>query len=220
MAIRKRAKRMSPVERRTQILDSAVGLILAKGLSNCTLEQVAAAAGISKPLIYKYFSKRDDLLKTILEREFNYLRGRGLNALPRGIPFEQVVRLAVERSTDYLYERGPIMRLIASDRAIAALVLDRDRDERAISTKYFVNRAVATFGVPEDVAQVATIMTVNAPIHSTRALMRRNIEAKRTAEVWSEFILGGWHALEARFRTRRTPPLGVTGRAKRQTHTS
>ena len=86
MVARKRAKRMTPEARRQQILDAAVALILANRHSSCTLEQVAEAAHISKPLIYKYFPKREDLMKAILEREFLELRGRGLNAIPRQSP--------------------------------------------------------------------------------------------------------------------------------------
>jgi AcrR family transcriptional regulator len=63
MAECKRAKRMSPEQRREQILDSAVDLIVARGLTSCTLEEVAVQARISKPVIYKYFSRLQDLLK-------------------------------------------------------------------------------------------------------------------------------------------------------------
>jgi len=59
--IRVRARRMSPAQRREQILDTAVEMIVERGLSHCTLEEVAAQASISKPLIYKYFQRRDEL---------------------------------------------------------------------------------------------------------------------------------------------------------------
>jgi len=49
MPVRKRAQRMSPDKRREQIMDSAVTLIVSRGLSSCTLEVVAAEARISKP---------------------------------------------------------------------------------------------------------------------------------------------------------------------------
>jgi AcrR family transcriptional regulator len=181
-------------------MDSAVSLIVARGLSACTLDELATAAGVSKPLIYKYFASRDDLLKAVLAREYTFLRGRGLDVLPPGLPFERMVRAAVRRSLDYLYERGPILRLLASDRSVAGLVQNRDRDERSVMTRYFSEGAQAAFGVSRADAEIITILTVNAPILSARALKARGISAEQAAETWAEFILGGWKALEARAR--------------------
>jgi AcrR family transcriptional regulator len=190
---------MSPALRCEQILDCAVEFIIARGLSNCTLESVAAQASISKPLIYKYFARRDDLLKALVEREYLYLRGRGLDVVPRDLPFEELVHRANLRSMEYLYERGPIMRLLASDRSVADLVQSRDRDERGGITDYFVKRLIQVYGLSEDVATICAIMSVNAPILSARALKRRGISAVRAAEVWSEFTIAGNKAVLAKF---------------------
>jgi len=82
---------------------------------------VAAEARISKPLIYKYFPRLADLFKALVEREYRFLRGRGLGVLPKNAPYEEVIHHSNLRSMEYLYERGPIMRLLASDRSIAGL---------------------------------------------------------------------------------------------------
>jgi AcrR family transcriptional regulator len=190
---------MSPEKRREQILDCTVEFIIARGLSNCTLESVAAQASISKPLIYKYFPRRDDLLKALVEREYRYLRGRGLDVIPRDLPFEDLVQRANIRSMEYLYERGPIMRLLASDRSIADLVQNQDRDERGGITDYFVKRLMQVYGLPKDAATICASMSVNAPILSARALKRSGISAVRAAEVWSEFTIAGNKAVQARF---------------------
>jgi hypothetical protein len=54
-----------------------------------------------------------------------------------------------------------------------------------------------TYGVPKDVAFICTVMTVNAPILSSRALKRAGIDAEQAAQVWSDFVMGGWQALQA-----------------------
>src|SRR5258708_19285996 len=126
MPVRKRAQRMPPEKRREQILDSAVALIVSRGLSSCSLEVVAAEARISKPLIYKYFPRLADLFKALVEREYRFLRGRDLGVLPRNVPYEEVIHPSNLRSMEYLYERGPIMPLLATDRSIAALANRHD----------------------------------------------------------------------------------------------
>jgi AcrR family transcriptional regulator len=205
MPVKKRAQRMSPGERREQIMDSAVALIVSRGLSSCTLEVVAAEARISKPLIYKYFPKLADLFKALVEREYRYLRGRGLDVLPKNAAYEEVIHRSNLRTMEYLYERGPIMRMLASDRSIAGLAKRQDRDERGVIIEYFTKRCMKVYGFPRDVARICSIMTVNAPILSVRALRNSGIAAHRAAEIWSELIIGGNNALQAKYGTRKAP---------------
>ena len=191
---------MAPEERREQILDATVALVLANRHSSCTLEQVAQAAHISKPLIYKYFPRREDLMRAVLEREFRELRGRGLDAIPKDVPVEKNIRITVERSLKYYFERGPIIRLLAADPAVADLVRTENRNDRAKTLDYFLAKHMKGMGIPRNVALIAVTMVMNAPIHSISPLKRRGIDASETIEVWTEFILGGWKALEARYR--------------------
>jgi hypothetical protein len=105
---------------------------------------------------------------------------------------------------EYLYERGPIMRLLASDRSIASLAKRQDRDERGVMIDYFTKRCVEVYGFPRDVARVCSTMTVNAPILSARALRSGGIAAHRAAEIWSDFIIGGNNALQLKYGKRKS----------------
>ncbi|MBC7954827.1 MAG: TetR/AcrR family transcriptional regulator [Cytophagales bacterium] len=191
--------RLSAEERRTQIMDSATELILSRGLIHCTLEEVALAAGISKALIYRHFSNRDELLTALLEREFSVLRGRGLGAFPPDTPFDRVVRAATQQAFDYLYERGAILRELFSDRSSVQLLQERDREERMQSTRFFVEKSIRTYRLPPDVAQIIAIITINAPATAARGLRRFGFSPQKSADVWSEFVLGGWAAVAERF---------------------
>ena len=188
---------MSPEARREQILDSAVSYIVERGLSTFTLENVAHEAGVSKPLVYKYFTRREDLLRAVLEREYHYLGSHKLDVLPDEVPLEPLIRASNRNAFNYLYERGPVIRLLAGDRSVAELVHQRERNERSAITEHFIKRLMKTYGVPQDVAFICTVMTVNAPILSSRALKRAGVTAERAAQVWSDFAMGGWHALQA-----------------------
>ena len=128
--------------------------------------------------------------------------------MPLDVPFEEIIRRSNLRAMQYLYERGPIMRLLASDRSIAALVKRQDRDERRIIMDYFTKRCMDVYGFPQDVAAVCAVMTVNAPILSARALRRSGVSAQRAAEIWSEFTIGGNDALQAKFGERKQVAAG------------
>ena len=190
---------MAPEERRSQILEAAAALILESGHSGCTLEQVAKAAGVSKPLIYKYFPGRDDLIVALLEREFAELQGHGLDSIPRDMPVDRVAGLTIERALRYYDERGPILRLLSADPAAAAMAREKNRASRASTTDYFIKRSVEEYGVPLEVATIAVTMVVNAPIHTVSYLTRKQVPIDRTIEVWREFVAGGWRALESRY---------------------
>ena len=186
MPVRKRAQRMSPDKRREQIMDSAVTLIVSRGLSSCTLEVVAAEARISKPLIYKYFPRLADLFKALVEREYRFLRGRGLGVLPRNVPYEEVIHRSNLQSMEYLYERGPIMRLLASDPSIAGLAKRQDRDERGVLIDYFTDKRCAdVYGFPRDVARLFDDDGERADFVRTRAAPKRHRSGSRRGKIWA-----------------------------------
>ncbi|HEY1706903.1 MAG TPA: TetR/AcrR family transcriptional regulator [Rhizomicrobium sp.] len=201
---------MPPEERSAQILDAAVKLIVGSGHAGCTLEQVAAAAGISKPLIYKYFPRREDLLTALMNREFEFLSRRGLNSIPQDAPVDQVVHATVANALHYYFERGPIVRLLSADPAVAELARRGNRASSRNTSQYFIGKFVETYGVPGDVALIAVTMVISAPILSVPHLRRRGVSADLTIDVWSDFIMGGWKALGAKYgarpaRTRKSP---------------
>ena len=54
-------------ERRDQLLDAAVAAIRELG-AGVTMEQLAKAGGVTKPILYRHFGDRDGLIATIAER--------------------------------------------------------------------------------------------------------------------------------------------------------
>jgi AcrR family transcriptional regulator len=56
--------RLSREQRRRQLLDAAIGAIREFG-SGVSMEQLAAAGGVTKPILYRHFGDRDGLVATI-----------------------------------------------------------------------------------------------------------------------------------------------------------
>jgi AcrR family transcriptional regulator len=54
--------------RRQQIMDSALHLFATEGYAHCTISNLAVHAGISKGLMYNYFSSKKELLEAIIEQ--------------------------------------------------------------------------------------------------------------------------------------------------------
>jgi AcrR family transcriptional regulator len=55
------------IERRTHLLDAAVDAIRAVG-PGITMDQLAKAGGVTKPILYRHFGDRDGLINAISER--------------------------------------------------------------------------------------------------------------------------------------------------------
>lgn len=66
---RRYAPRVGAAERREQLLDGALHLAATEGIGNVTMEAVARAAGVTKPVVYELFPQRGALYEALLDRE-------------------------------------------------------------------------------------------------------------------------------------------------------
>ena len=64
--------------RRDRILEAARRCFAGDGFRNATIIDVAKAAGVSRPLVYKYFGDKDGLIDAVLQATFD--EWSGLNA--------------------------------------------------------------------------------------------------------------------------------------------
>lgn len=99
--------RLPRAEREEQMLDAARGLFAARGYAAVTMDDVAAAVGVTKPLLYTYFGNKERLYVACMR--------------PAGEALTQTVVEAVEGATSYEE---------ALERGVGAFFafVDRDRD--------------------------------------------------------------------------------------------
>jgi AcrR family transcriptional regulator len=65
--------RMTGHERREQLISIARRLFAAKGFESVTVEEIAAKADVSKPVVYEHFGGKEGLYAVIVDREMNDL---------------------------------------------------------------------------------------------------------------------------------------------------
>ena len=65
--------RMTGQERREQLLNVGRKLFAEKGFETVTVEEIAAKAGVSKPVVYEHFGGKEGLYAVVVDREMNYL---------------------------------------------------------------------------------------------------------------------------------------------------
>ena len=65
--------RMSGKERREQLLDVGRTLFAEKGFDATSVEEIAAKAGVSKPVVYEHFGGKEGLYAVVVDREVRQL---------------------------------------------------------------------------------------------------------------------------------------------------
>lgn len=198
MPAKTRAPRLSSEERREQILESAVHVVLGQGVARCTLESTAVEAGISKALIYRHFSSREELLLAVAHREYGILGARDLGGPHPEDSYAQILRNMQPKVFQHFHERGPIVRALFNDRSVVDLMRDNDARRRSASSKIFIDKIMETFAVPREVARLGYTLTMNGPMAAARALKAYHIDPAEAAEFWITFLIGGWTAISAK----------------------
>jgi AcrR family transcriptional regulator len=73
---------MAPEDRREQLLDAALGVIVEQGYSGVSIEAIARAAGVTRPVVYDHFPNLGRLLQSLIEREERYALGALAQIVP------------------------------------------------------------------------------------------------------------------------------------------
>ena len=79
---RQRAAHLGPERRRPLVLDAARRLFVDHGYRGTSMEGIAAAAGVTKPVVYRCYPNKQDLFRALLEREEERLLESVTAALP------------------------------------------------------------------------------------------------------------------------------------------
>ncbi|UYQ61752.1 TetR/AcrR family transcriptional regulator [Streptomyces peucetius] len=98
-------RRMGVEERRQQLIGVALDLFSHRSPDDVSIDEIAAAAGISRPLVYHYFPGKQSLYEAALRRAADELAARFLE--PREGPLGARLLRVMGRFFDFVDEHGP-----------------------------------------------------------------------------------------------------------------
>ncbi len=75
---------MTGVERREQLIDIGRSVFAERGFEAATIEEIAARAEVSKPVVYEHFGGKDGLYAVVVDREVRTLLAMLTSALTSG----------------------------------------------------------------------------------------------------------------------------------------
>jgi AcrR family transcriptional regulator len=77
---------MTSAQRRAQLIEVGLALFAEKGIEGTSVEEIAASAGVSKPLIYEHFGGKEGLYAVVVDREMRALLQLISESLLQGSP--------------------------------------------------------------------------------------------------------------------------------------
>ncbi|KUO23107.1 TetR family transcriptional regulator [Streptomyces dysideae] len=96
---------MGVEERRQQLIGVALELFSRRSPDDVSIDEIASAAGISRPLVYHYFPGKLSLYEAALKRAAEELAGRFVE--PREGPLGARLLRVMHRFFDFVEEHGP-----------------------------------------------------------------------------------------------------------------
>jgi AcrR family transcriptional regulator len=110
---------MTGKQRREQLLDVGRRLFAEKGFEGTSVEEIAARAQVSKPVVYEHFGGKEGLYAVVVDREIAVL----LDAITGALLSEGRPRLLLERAAlallDYIESSTDGFRILVRDSPVA-----------------------------------------------------------------------------------------------------
>lgn len=189
MAQKKRT-RLAPEARRRQLLDTAARIILEQGLSGFTMEALANEAGVSTPLVYRYFSSRRVLFQELLELEFDQYRHDLQEQLDDAQSFEDIVRIFVTKNFDEV-DRGSVTQILRSQPDIREAIRRREKREERGFAQFLVRLLADSFALTRAQAAQIAIMGSGASVAAAEHVSRSGRDRDALIDETVSFIIGG-----------------------------
>lgn len=120
----RRATRLPRRVRREQLLVAASGIFVERGFHATGMDEIAEAAGVSKPVLYQHFPSKVDLYVAVLSSHVDNLVNRVRQALRSTSDNKRRVEAAVQAYFDFVDEDSQGFRLVFGSDLIGEPAVD------------------------------------------------------------------------------------------------
>jgi len=185
---------MTGRERREQLLDVGRALFAEKGFEATSIEEIAARAGVSKPVVYEHFGGKEGLYAVVVDREMSDLLDRLTSALSAGHPRLLVEQAALALLT-YIEEETDGFRILSRDSPVAGSsgTFSSLLNDIASQVEHIMSREFATRGIATKLAPMYAQMLVGM-VALTGQWWLEERKPKRE-EVAAHLVNLGWNGL-------------------------
>lgn len=199
MADQKR-RRLTPDERRKEILDAAYDLVLSEGISTLTMEKIANQANSSKALLYSYYPNVSGLLLALYKRELQHLQSHQLDALTQPHEFEDMVKLTSRINREHMSERQLLIKHLEADTQLRQSMEKTDQKNRNKVVEFLSNEITDNYSIPQAIAEAAVKLALR---YEDKQTLHGVGSEEQQDEIWGAMIVGAMQELEKRYGAKR-----------------
>jgi AcrR family transcriptional regulator len=149
-------------DRRNRLLDVAADLVSAGDIEAVTMDAVAERAGVSRPLVYKHFANRTELLAALYQRESSLLHEELSHEVGGATTLEEMFRALIHGALRAQASRGATFAALRAGGGHSRAQRDEQRRRDRVTLRYFARRAIRQFGLDEPVARAAVAILLGA----------------------------------------------------------
>lgn len=154
--------RLAKAERRDALLDVAAALVADGNTESVTMDVVAERAGVSRPLVYKHFANRGELLAALYRREASLLHRELTAAVMEADSLEDKLRALVRGALRAQQSRAATFAALRS----AGMRHDTRRDDQRRrdreTLRYFASLAIRDYGLDDSRARAAVALILGS----------------------------------------------------------
>jgi AcrR family transcriptional regulator len=110
---------MTAAERREQLIAISRALFAERGFDGTSIEEIAARAEVSKPVVYEHFGGKEGLYAVVVDREVRSLLGMMQDSLTAGSP-RMLLEQAALALLDYIEQSSDGFRILVRDSPIGS----------------------------------------------------------------------------------------------------
>src|SRR6201987_4238099 len=187
-------KRLPGADREQQILDAAVKMFPVNGYHETSMDTIAAAAEISKPMLYLYYGSKEDLFGACLNRELS----RFIDAVRADIDFakspKDLLRNTIVSFLRYI-DANRASWIVMYTQAISSQAFAhtvREGREQIIELVAGLMRSGSRAPRPDTEHQMMAVALVGAGEAMANRLSTGDIEVDEAAQLMIDLF---WHGL-------------------------
>jgi len=114
MRKKKNSGRMTAADRRAQLIEVGRAVFAERGYEATSVEEIAARAKVSKPILYDHFGGKEGLYAVVIDREVEHILSSIAVAVNSGAPRARVEQAALAYLT-YVKERPEGFTILLRD---------------------------------------------------------------------------------------------------------
>ena len=151
------------------------------------MEQLATEAGVSNPLIYKYFDTRLQVLQELLVREYAEFRKSIAQQVKQVTRYRDAVRRYVEINFEQ-FSSGDVLSILFSQADVRQVLQEKERTRHA---PFLIRQLAQEYKIDNRLAERMIVLASGASLSAAEYYGKYGGDKNAQIDETVEFILGG-----------------------------